>query len=103
MLRVESIKWKKQTLGAKKDIRLVSATNSVITDHKIDSGHDFGWKDYKILSKESNYFTRNIAEMLHIKVVVVPKISLWKKKFFYDFKTGNYIIRRVIYKERHSF
>ena len=20
----------------------------------------------------------------------MPKISLWKKKFFYDFKTGNY-------------
>ena len=38
-----------------------------------------------------------------IKVVVVPKISLWKTEFFYDFKTGNYIISRVICKERHSF
>ena len=49
------------------NIRLVSATNSVITDHRINSGHDFGWKDFKILNKESNYFKRNIAEMLHIK------------------------------------
>ena len=32
-----------------------------------------------------------------IKVVVAPKISLWKKKFFYDFKTGNYIISCVAY------
>ena len=31
------------------------------------------------------------------------KSVLWKKKFFYDFKTGNYIISRVICKERHSF
>ena len=31
--------------------------------------------------------------------VVVPKINLCKKKFFYDFKTGNYIISRVICKE----
>ena len=38
-----------------------------------------------------------------LKVVVVTKISLWKKKFFYDFNTGNYIISRVICKERHSF
>ena len=37
------------------------------------------------------------------KVVVVPKISLLEKKFFYDFKTGNYIVSRVICKERHSF
>ena len=37
------------------------------------------------------------------KVVVVPKIGLWKKKFFYDFKTGNYIISREICKDRHSF
>ena len=49
------------------NIRLVSATNSVITDHRIDTGPDFGWKDYRILNKESNYFKRNIAEMLHIK------------------------------------
>ena len=49
------------------NIRLVSATNSVVTDHRINSGHDFGWKDYRILNKESNYFKRNIAEMLYIK------------------------------------
>ena len=41
--------------------------------------------------------------LLELKVVVVPKISLWKKNFFYDFKTGNYIISHVICKERHSF
>ena len=35
-----------------------------------------------------------------VKVIVAPKICLWKKKFFYDFKTGNYIISRVICKER---
>ena len=45
----------------------------------------------------------NKTDFVMIKVVVVPKISLWKKKFFYDFKTGNYIISRVICKERHSF
>ena len=38
-----------------------------------------------------------------VKVVVAPKISLWKKKIFYDFKTGNHIISRIICKERHSF
>ena len=41
--------------------------------------------------------------LTRVKVVVAPKISLWKKKFFYDFKTGNYIISRVICKKRHSF
>ena len=45
----------------------------------------------------------NINDINVIKVVVAPKISLWKNKFFYDFKTGNYIISCVIYKERHSF
>ena len=38
-----------------------------------------------------------------LKVVVAPKIRSLEKKFFYDFKTGNYIISRVICKERHSF
>ena len=50
-------------------------------------------------SFENNFALRKAP----VKVVVVPKISLWKKKFFYDFKTGNYIISRVICKERHSF
>ena len=49
----------------------------------------------------TNYFSKTVQFFL--KVVVAPKISLWKKKFFYDFKTGNYIISRVICKERHSF
>ena len=35
----------------------------------------------------------HVIWLIHdLKVVVAPKISLWKKKFFYDFKTGNYII-----------
>ena len=57
----------KRIKGHENNTRLVSASNSVITDHRIDSGHDFGWKDYKISNRESHYFKKYIAEMIHIK------------------------------------
>jgi len=48
-------------------IRRNSTQNSVITDHRLDSKHDFKWNDIKILDEERNYNRRLISEMIFIK------------------------------------
>jgi len=48
-------------------IRRNSTQLSVITDHKLKSGHEFDWDNVKILDSESNLNKRLISEMIHIK------------------------------------
>ena len=40
---------------------------------------------------------------IDFKDVLVPKIKSLKKKFFYNFKTGNFIIGRVLWKKNIIF
>jgi len=48
-------------------IRRNSAQLSVITDHRLQAGHDFNWDNVKVLDQESNYYKRLISEMIYIK------------------------------------
>jgi len=47
-------------------IRRDTSTNSVITDHRIQSGHEFDWDGVQILDHEKFFYKRLISEMLHI-------------------------------------
>lgn len=40
---------------------------SVITEHRLNYGHDFDWQNVKILDHESFYHKRLVSEMLYIK------------------------------------
>jgi len=40
---------------------------SVITDHRLQSNHEFDWDDVMMLDEEINYKKRLISEMIHIK------------------------------------
>jgi len=44
-----------------------TAQNSVITDHRVTTKHDFDWDRVKILDKEMNLNKRLISEMIFIK------------------------------------
>ncbi|KYN50281.1 hypothetical protein ALC62_09306 [Cyphomyrmex costatus] len=50
----------------KKHISSKSSSHSVITDHRINLGHDFDWDNCEILDVERFYNKRLIAEMIHI-------------------------------------
>jgi len=49
------------------NIKLHATNYSVISKHKIETGHDFDWKNPKILHNEKNVRKREIAEMMFIK------------------------------------
>ena len=48
-------------------IRHKTQENSVITEHRIDSGHDFKWEDVEVLDTEPILSKRLTSEMLFIK------------------------------------
>jgi len=48
-------------------IRRNSTQTSVITDHRLQSNHDFDWDSVEILDEEINYKKRLISEMVYIK------------------------------------
>jgi len=48
-------------------IKRNTSTRSVITDHRIISGHDFDWNNVKILNVEKNFNKRFISKMINIK------------------------------------
>lgn len=49
------------------DIKKRSGSPSVISQHRVEYGHDFEWDNIKILDREIGYNKRLISEMLHIK------------------------------------
>ena len=44
-----------------------NSSKSVITEHRLNHGHDFKWDNVKILDHEPFYHKRLLSEMLHIK------------------------------------
>ena len=50
-----------------KDINKKSSVLSVISEHRLNEGHDFNWSEVKILDNESWYQKRMTSEMLYIK------------------------------------
>ncbi|KYN00647.1 hypothetical protein ALC62_08581 [Cyphomyrmex costatus] len=48
-------------------IRRNTSSRSVITEHRLQHGHDFDWNNVEVLDDESFYHKRLISEMLHIK------------------------------------
>jgi len=48
-------------------IRRNSAQLSVITNHRLEFGHDFDWDRVEVLDEELNFNKRLISEMIHIK------------------------------------
>ena len=44
-----------------------SDKHNVVTLHRINTGHNMKWDEFKILDVESNYYKRDVSEMLHIK------------------------------------
>jgi len=51
----------------KNHIKWKTSIHSVITEHRMQRGHDFDWDDVKILDVERNYSRRLISEMINIK------------------------------------
>ncbi|KYM96629.1 hypothetical protein ALC62_12676 [Cyphomyrmex costatus] len=48
-------------------IKRNTTTRSVITEHRLQHGHDFRWNEVEILDEESNYRKRIVSEMINIK------------------------------------
>jgi len=48
-------------------IRRDSVQSSVITNHRLESGHDFDWDRVEVLDEELNFNKRLVSEMIHIK------------------------------------
>ncbi|KYN15935.1 hypothetical protein ALC57_11828 [Trachymyrmex cornetzi] len=44
-----------------------TSQSSVITEHRLQTSHDFDWDNIKILDKESIWNKRLLSEMIHIK------------------------------------
>ncbi|EZA51854.1 hypothetical protein X777_09608, partial [Ooceraea biroi] len=56
----------------RRDINKKSGSPSVISAHKLESGHDFNWNDVKILDEERSYNKRLVSEMINIKRQLNP-------------------------------
>jgi len=54
-------------LEHRKDINKKTANHSVITEHRLEFGHEFNWDNSKIVDKEKQYYRRLISEMINIK------------------------------------
>ncbi|KYN27545.1 hypothetical protein ALC57_03064 [Trachymyrmex cornetzi] len=50
------------------DIKKRTGSSSVISDHRMNSNHDFKWNEVKILDKEASYNKRLISEIIFIKM-----------------------------------
>ena len=44
-----------------------SYTSGVIANHRLSKTHDMNWEKVQILDRETDYYKRDISEMLHIK------------------------------------
>ena len=44
----------------------------VVTQHYIDTNHNFKWNDFSILDREPSYHKRNTSEVLHINTQLNP-------------------------------
>jgi len=51
----------------KGDINKKSGSFSVISNHRLESGHEFNWSETRILDRESSYAKRLVSEMVFIK------------------------------------
>jgi len=51
----------------KKDINRKTSNQSVLTEHRLGSNHEFDWENPTILDKEKQYYRRLISEMINIK------------------------------------
>ncbi|KYN24384.1 hypothetical protein ALC57_04021 [Trachymyrmex cornetzi] len=51
----------------KNHINRNTSQTSVITEHKLQTSHDFDWDNIKILNKENNWNKRLLSEMIYIK------------------------------------
>ncbi|XP_018364761.1 PREDICTED: uncharacterized protein LOC108762315 [Trachymyrmex cornetzi] len=51
----------------KNHINRNTSQSSVITDHRLQTSHDFDWDNVKILDKEMFWNKRLLSEMIHIK------------------------------------
>jgi len=51
----------------KKDINKKTSNHSVITEHRLNSNHEFNWENPIILDKEKQYYRRLISEIINIK------------------------------------
>ena len=51
----------------KNHIKRKVSTRSVITEHRIEQGHEFKWGDIRVLDTEPHYHKRLTSEMLYIK------------------------------------
>ena len=60
-------KLKTRVTEHRSDIKKRSGSPSVITQHRLNFNHDFGWDKVEILDRERCYGRRLISEMLHIK------------------------------------
>ncbi|EZA59755.1 hypothetical protein X777_16236, partial [Ooceraea biroi] len=56
----------------RRDINKRSGSPSVISTHKLDSGHDFKWNHVEILDEEIAYKKRMVSEMITIKRQLNP-------------------------------
>ncbi|KYN15983.1 hypothetical protein ALC57_11780, partial [Trachymyrmex cornetzi] len=50
------------------DIRKSNNNHSVITEHRLEHGHNFDWENTEIVDSERFLYRRRISEMLHIKL-----------------------------------
>ena len=51
----------------KNHMRWKTSTHNVITEHRLQEGHDFDWDNVTVLDEESYYRKRLISEMIFIK------------------------------------
>jgi len=54
----------------KSDINKKSGALSVISQHRLQDGHEFDWDNVIILDTEPIYYKRLVSEMVHIKLQV---------------------------------
>ncbi|KYN04513.1 hypothetical protein ALC62_04617, partial [Cyphomyrmex costatus] len=54
----------------KNDIRKNNGNFSVISEHRLNSNHEFDWDNTEIVDSERWFYRRRIAEMLHIKLQI---------------------------------
>jgi len=61
------IKLNTRVAEHRKDINKKTSNHSVITEHRLESDHEFDWDNSIILDKEKHYNKRLISEMINIK------------------------------------
>jgi len=49
------------------DINKKNGVLSIVSNHRIEHGHDMNWEEAAILDRESSYIKRTVSEMIYIK------------------------------------